>query len=998
MLVSTRPFQTALSTILLILAVALETNAVAIDRSQPLAQLQHSSWTARDGLSGAISVIAQGSDGFLWIGTTTGLFRFDGITFEAYRPIQGTFPATLVSALCPTKDGLWIGYSGGGVSYLKNGILTNYTDADGLPVSVIRSIVKDADDTIWVAAVGGMARFENKRWHKIRNEWNFKAHSAGALYVDQQGTLWAPSEGRMYFLPKGSHSFEDAGIDIGMGVNHLSGAPDGSLWYVERAENKIAVVRKDDHGVWLNQKTSLSGIDQVWIDSDGSVWVGTNTGDGITRIPTFANVAVASENFTSRDGLTGKSVDIVLEDKEGNIWIGTEGGLDRFRSRNLWWFRAAGGKELSSLAFRPDGDVWAIPQFGHIFSVKTGKDIPGSPENLNRIYSAPSGELWLNTREGITTWTSGKFENLVAPEAVSRILAVTARDPIHLTSLTVDGEGRLWVGIGGRGEFCIRNGEWSHVPFRINHPDWSPNVALASRSGEIWLANDSYLAAYKDGKSSIYDGEQGPQVGPIRAMREVMDVIVIGGERGLSSFRNGRFFAIRPWDSDDFGTVGGILATPESDIWLATSKGIIHIGKEEVERTFHQENYRVQYDLLDLVSDLPDSLSSPFRNETAIRTNDGQLWFSTLLGFARIIPPLRHSSTPPPVAIKTLIADNQFYSPFEHATLPALTHQVHFDYTALSLSLPQRTQFRYKLEGFDPGWSEIGTARSTTYTNLRPGEYVFRVIASNADGIWNNVGAYVTFRIVPAWYQTTWFLLACIVLAGTGAWYAHRYRLRQITQTLNARFDVRLEERTRIARDLHDTLIQTIQGSKYVADASLEDALEDSPLRRSMERIANWLGEAIREGRAALTALHLSAKGSSGLEDLFQGAIAECQIYKPISTDLKVTGTVLELHPIVRDDVYLIGYEALRNAFLHSSAQNISVSITYTDHDLTLTIQDDGRGIPSEVLERGKPGHFGLGGMRERAERIGASFDIHTQHGTGTVVTLVVQVRSRPKM
>jgi signal transduction histidine kinase len=295
--------------------------------------------------------------------------------------------------------------------------------------------------------------------------------------------------------------------------------------------------------------------------------------------------------------------------------------------------------------------------------------------------------------------------------------------------------------------------------------------------------------------------------------------------------------------------------------------------------------------------------------------------------------------------------------------------------------------FRYILEGRDKDWQDPGLRRQAFYSDLRPGRYRFRVIAANNDGVWNKTGAMLDFKVAAAWYQTIWFRSLCFIAGALLLWAIYRLRVRQIAGAMKARFDERLAERTRIARDLHDTFLQTIQGSKLVADDALSTPTDLPRMRQAVEKLSAWLGRATEEGRAVLNSLRTSTTEVNDLAGGFRRALDEC--HSSMEVSLQLWGQIQEMHPIVRDEVYRIGYEAIRNACVHSNATQLRVELSY-GQDLSLRICDNGVGIDPDIVHRGKPGHFGLQSMRERAERIMGKFSIESTIGFGTAITLTV--------
>jgi signal transduction histidine kinase len=344
---------------------------------------------------------------------------------------------------------------------------------------------------------------------------------------------------------------------------------------------------------------------------------------------------------------------------------------------------------------------------------------------------------------------------------------------------------------------------------------------------------------------------------------------------------------------------------------------------------------------------------------------------------------------PPPVTIEALKADDRTLTPSSGLRLGPRTRNLQFEYAALSLTAPEHVQFRYKLEGYDDDWRGPVSAREVAYTNLPPRKYRFRVIACNSDGVWNEDGASLNFTLTPAFYQTNWLRILCVVSAFFMMWVTYRLRLLKVSRAISARFDERLAERTRMARDLHDTFLQTIQGSKLVADDALEPSSDPTRMRRAMEQLSIWLGTATEEGQAALNSLRTATTQTNDLAEALRRATADGLIPRSMAVTFSVVGDAREMHPIVRDEIYRIGYEAIRNACAHSGASRLEVELRYA-RDLTLRVDDNGTGIDPAIADRGKDGHFGLQGMRERAARIGGKLTLRSSSRSGTEIRLMV--------
>ena len=968
----------------------------ALDPHQPLGQLYHTSWGAKQGVSGNVTALAQTTDGYLWVGTTDGLLWFDGISFEQYQPEIGSLPAVSVSALMAVPDGgLWVGFSRGGASFIRDRRVTNYSDSDGFPVSTVRCFARDRTGAIWAAVVGGFARLEAGRWQEIGIDWNYPNNTAWKLLVDGEGTLWVATGREIVFLPEGKERFQTTGLQTGE-VSVLTQAPDGTILFYDDLLKKIRVFpNHKDHKIEVLPDIDVTANSSL-IDRDGALWVGA--GDGISRIPFPDRVPGyrfqrAAERFTEAQGLSNQTVEAILEDREGNIWVGTDGGLDRFRYRNLAWFPLRGGPFC--LVTGPDGDVWAGSR-GESFPVvrvEDGKPAVDGPTEVFTAYRDPDGTTWFSGNRGLLHWQNGRFVKMPVPDRVEKLsLSSIPRGRIIASAITKDRSGDLWVAFGGSGEFRLKNAIWTFLQILPDHPDWSAGFAFTDSEDRVWLYWGDRIARYDHGNIRVFDSKDGLDVGPPNIISERNQQIWVGGESGLTFLQGERFHTVQSAEPTGFTSVTGLIATRNGDLWLSTGSGIVHIPASEVENVILHPEHKVTFEVFDLISDLPEPLQrkDDVYAPGAIQADDGTLWFATRNGAVRVNPARIYKNPfPPPVSIRSITGDDRIYSAFSSPTLPSLTKNLRIEYAGLSLSVPERVRFRYKLEGWDRDWHDARSRREAFFTHLAPGKYSFRVAACNNDGVWNETGATLSFTVAPAWYQTEWFLALCILAGLLIIWVLYRVRLRQVAKAMGARFDERLAERTRIARDLHDTFLQTIQGSKLVADDALDHSADPARMRRAMEQLSVWLERATEEGRAALNSLRTSTTEKNDLAEAFRRALEECRIQSSIEPSFSVVGKANEMHPIVRDEIYRIGYEAIHNACVHSHATQLQVELTYAE-DLAVRVSDNGIGIDPAVADRGKDGHFGLQGMRERAERIVSKLTVVSSANSGTEIKLVV--------
>jgi signal transduction histidine kinase/ligand-binding sensor domain-containing protein len=993
------PCRCSISIFLIALAgIVLPFPAWAIIPSKILSGYYHTSWTAKDELPGAVLSIAQTTDGFLWIGGSAGLFRFDGLVMERYTPENGVLlQERLESALLATPDGgLWIGYNDGGISFLKNGRVTNFTERDGFPTGLVRVIVLDRDGVIWASVAGGLARYDGKHWLKIQTDWGFPGKSAFSVVVDREGAVWVTSEDRIYALSRGEKRFQDAGLSTTAGVLLL--APDNVFWLTEPHKNSIVRLRMLA-GKLSRSSTVIQASDWTPIfDHNGGLWIGS-WGNGILHIPSpgllpegsTSNLSPGVETFTETQGLSDNHATRFFEDREGNIWIATNEGLNRLRRSSVSWFALQPGTHSFSLIPSVDGEIIAASYNGGMVRVPQGTMVSGAPKNVLMSYRAPDDAVWLNCDDG----SALKFTGSLVEWKDHRFIRVGVPPDVHtinVGAMTTDHAGNLWISFAFKGTYKFRDGVWTHVDLIKDNPNRSASWAITDSKGQVWLAfpRRKLVAQVSAGGIKSFSTDGDISIGPVDLLSQSGGPVWAAGSLGVAIFVHDRFHAVIADDGRTFAEAYSLVATGHDGVWLTAPQGIFHIPQDEVEHVVRDPSYKIRYELFDQRSDLPDPLQTENGTVISVQGTDRLLWFATRNGVARIDPQnIARNLLAPPVSIRSISADGTKYDPDSSPSLPALVKDLRIDYTALSLTVPERARFRYRLDGWDRDWIDAGSRRQAFYTNLSPGSYRFHVIACNSDGVWNDLGATLKFAIAPSWFQTTWFRIACGIVVILILWALYHLRLRQVGAALTARFNERLSERARIAQDLHDTFLQTIQGSKLVADDALDGPSDLTHMRQAMVKISGWLAQATVEERAVLNSLRTSTTETNGLAEALKRATEDCSIPCSIALDFVVIGEASEMHPIIRDEIYRIGFEAIRNAAVHSCASVLEIELIY-GHNLTLRVADNGAGIDLSVINQGKQGHFGLQGMRERAARIGATFTLTSSSGSGTEIRLVV--------
>jgi signal transduction histidine kinase/ligand-binding sensor domain-containing protein len=978
----------------------LSTPLRGIDRDRRIDELYHTSWTLKDGAPSEIFAIAQTIDGYLWLGTTTGLVRFDGIHFENYEsPFGQAFPAKNASSLLAIPDGgLWIGFSSGEVSLLKNGRITSYSQKDGLPPSTVRSLARDRQGRIWAASVTGLSLFDGSLWRRVGADWNFSGGATAAL-VDRAGTIWIGTPDRVVFVPEGAGKFQTAAAGLKTATHYsryvtsLAEASDGTVWMSALA-GPVQPVRPQSTG---NRYPEIqSGSLKSFFDDQGSLWVAT-LGNGLRRAPNpdrfgsrkAAELNGLTEVYGRADGLTSDYIESIFQDSEGDIWVGTSAGLDRFRQS------AATPVSLPSIPYKAlapgeRGTVWVAS--GYVLRLLQGRRLLDKrPEEFAQIqpgakciYRDAKGTLWIATHDSLLEMTGRHLSQFAYPNGTKsdndgKGAAVT---------MTEAHPAGMWVSILGDEVYRFAGGKWTSLG-ALGGPRGVAGSAFTDPNGPAWFGFlDQTVVRIDDGGVRVFDAQDGVQVGKVRCIQGHDGKVWIGGDSGVAWFDGSRFLRLIP-SGGALRDVFGILETDEG-LWLSEHTGIIYVSHSELLAFEKDPKHQVSFRIFGFL----DGLAAPLQRSTAgpalVQSSDGLLWFATTQGLVFVDPRrIPKNTVPPPVSITSVVANSKSYIPTSGLALPARVRNLQIDYAGLSLAIPERVKYRYMLEGYETDWQEAGARGQAFYTNPGPGSYTFRVMAANPDGLWNESGATIGFSIAPAFYETFWFRLLCALAAGGIVWILYLLRLSMVTAQLQARLGERLLERERIARDLHDTLLQSFQGLMLHLEV-VNELLPHGKAKAELTKSLGHADRAIAEGRSAVYDLRSSARDTNDLPESIKAVGDELSAEGTATFRLVVEGPPREVHTMIRDELYRITREALRNAFRHAHARHIETEITYGERTFRLRIRDDGEGIPPELLAEGRPGHYGMPGMRERARQIGGKFDIWSGAGTGTEIDLSV--------
>ena len=984
-----------------VLFVLATNSGMAVDSSKYLSQYAHTAWRTREGVfAGTPDVITQTADGYLWAGTNIGLMRFDGVHFTPWDFRNGErLSDPRVFSLLAARDGsLWIG-TGYGIDRLKDGRLTQYPQVTGR----IESIVEDPAGTVWFVRTqatdgqGPLCRIRDDRVRCYGTASGIPFPLATRLQSGLNGELWiagydelcrwTAQSSEVFFAHAHPHHETFAS------VKSIATAADGSVWAaIDRPASSFQLQHFED-GKWLRQdypKIPVSDADvgSLFVDRDNVLWIGT-LHHGIWRIRGGAEI----DHFGSVDGLSSDWVGSFYQDAEGTIWVATSEGIDNFRDLPVTSFTTKEGlsaEGATSLVAGRDGTVWIgnfealdVLRDNRITSIRTGHGLPGL--NVTTLLEDHAGRLWVGLDDGLWVYDHHRFQAIRHGDG----------SPLGIVfAIAEDNRHSIWVRAGPN----LDRIEDEKVRSEITTPQISTAYALAGdpQGGLILGLVDGDLIRYRDGRMLPF-AARGADGRQIRDLLVEPDGTVWGSSLdGAFRVEDGVRKDLTTRNGLPCNDIFGIIVDHHDALWLYSRCGLFRIAKPQWSAWWKDPEGAVAFQLFDARDGVFPGLTS-LKPQTAM-TPDGRLWFVNNQILQTIDPDhLPLNRRPPPVHIEGVIADHRNYVAQGTLLLPAQTHDVEVDYTAMSFVAPEKVHFRYKLEAFDREWHDVENRRQAFYMGIPPGHYLFRVIACNNSGVWNGEGATVRFVILPAWYQTLWFRVTAVLLLGVLTYALYLLRIRQYTAAIRARFSERLDERTRIARELHDTLLQSFHGLmfRFQAVRNLLPQKPDAAIQ-ILDEAMLATERAIAESRDAIRDLRPEPAPQRDLAELLSAAardLASGQAANGGGPDFRVIveGKPQRLSPTLQSEVYRIGREVIRNAYLHAAARGIEAEILYDEQQLRLRIRDDGKGIGSQDLEgSGRPGHWGLPGIRERAQRIGSRLTFWSEAGAGTEVELSV--------
>jgi signal transduction histidine kinase/ligand-binding sensor domain-containing protein len=873
-----------------------------------------------------------------------------------------------------------------------------WASENGLPQNTVQAILQSHEGYIWVGTEGGLARFDGVRFqiYNTRNTPELKSNNIRALLETQNGALWMATADGVARLANGQFTRFDT----------ADGLPASNVWSLARSSSGAVIAVTNTGAAQFNgtrfirspYQPPAQASNKITVrleDSRHTLWIGGES--GLTHI-----VNGRVQPLNAEDSFAGETILDIMQDREGSIWVGTESsGLSVLRTQKFRTFTMRDGLPEDSIrcVFQSrdregagilNGVVWIGTDSHGLARYDYGKFTTLNTENglssnvILALADDTNGDLLIGTPDGLNRLHNGE---------VSVITSSDGLPDDFVRSLATGKDGTLWIGTR-HGLAHLSKGRFTVYTEQQGLGSDVIGALLPLADNDLWVATLHGLTHLSNGKLLNSTIAQGLSSNVITALycdnRGILWIGTQGG--GLDAFYRGSFIRFPP-RLELPETIYGLAEDNDGNLWMSSDGGIFSVSVTDLQAFVEGRSADVNVASYGASDGLRISESSSGGHPSIWKTTDGSLWFATLKGVAVLrAPRVQRNRVPPPVVIESVSIDDQSMLPGQIAAIGPGHSRVSIEYAGLSFLAPQKVRFRYQLQGFDRAWIDAGTRRVAYYTNLPPGQYRFRVMARNNDGLWSASAAALQFRVEPHLYQTYWFYaLMALALALLG-WAAYRWRVRQVEE----RFQVVLQERNRIAREIHDTLAQGFAGvSVQLEIVSRLLASGEAQTREHLDQARMLVRHSLAEARRAIWDLRSQSAESQDfasrisqmaarVNDASAGARAEVK--------LEIRGTYRPLAPKVEEELLKIAQEALTNAVRHADAGHIDIELAFDSRKIQMTIADDGRGFVESENGVGPEGHYGLRGMRERAAGIDAQLSVRSAAGQGTRISVETPV------
>jgi len=961
----------------LILSSLLTCAVVLAADSAPTTTYVERTWQVQDGLpEQTVQAFAQTKDRYLWIGTTGGLLRFDGARLVLYdRDNTPAFRENNIFNLMAAQDGsLWIASEGGGLTRYKDGVFRSFSTKDGLINDFVRVVYQDSKGVIWVGTDTGLLRLSGEQLERVDNSDRIPPLAVHAIDEDSQGNLWVGGSRLLRLSGNNAREYRLQGEGSQTRVKSITETHDGTLWIGTIGGLYQKPTQSDSFVTVRNTSGTVRFLHET---SDSTLWIGT-IGHGIYKYREHK-----FSHLTAPDNLPSNTALNLFEDAENNIWIGTQAGMLRFSKTPI--------------------QTMALPD--------------AADYDAETVYQDRNGDVWV-AAANLFRFHEGKVEQIHFPG----ISGVRVRNVFRASG------GALWIGTEGRGVFRQKDGNLAHYMTKDGLVNNFIRAFLEGRDGSVWIATDEGVSRWRPEGFTNYQMRDGLCYFSTRSMWEDSNSdIWIGTDRGVSHFHRDRFlndtvtealknekiWAIRE-DSDGglwFGTrTGGLyrwrfgklthyttaqglasnsiyelLGDRNGNFWISSPNGISVINRRELDIIAEDPSHPLSLTFYGISDGLETTQLYGAEKPGGVVTAQGEVWFASNKGLVRVSVNQIQPFGSVPVVIDQVLADGIETPNRQNISLTPDNSKIEVHYSVIQLRSQERVRFRYKLDGFDKDWTEASSRRVAYYTNLPPEKYRFRVEAFEMNNPQQISETSTEIIQRPHFYRTSWFVGCCSLLLIALIWGGYKFRIRQV----HVRFEAVLNERNRLAREMHDTLIQGCAGVSALLEAqSSLDETEASAKESLLSYAREQLRTSINEAREAVWDLRHSDGSATTIGPILKSMTQQVSQEFGVPVEYRIAGMPFDLHQSTAHELLMVVREALHNAIRHGQPTKVQVRIDFGKNDLIVQVEDDGRGFDPAVVSGSPNGHYGLIGMRERARRMGGALALESQSGRGTELTL----------
>jgi ligand-binding sensor domain-containing protein/two-component sensor histidine kinase len=953
-----------------------------------IAQMLHRSWTAKDGAPQDIKAMAQAHDGTLWIATAGGLYNFDGLNFSQFKPAPGEqdLQSTSIKSLLVAKDGaLWVGMRQGGAARIVNGhITTTWKSYKTSQIILVSNLRQDPSGRVFACLHNVyIAELQlNGQFHFEQGPTGSRIDGAKGFFLDSSGAMWILLNGHVWKRLFGSNTWVKTQV---LGDNFISSdeLPDHTIWLADIDGNKDKGRRQhfDSQGRLISSVYDSHTASATYPLGDG--WEVVSRFDGLTMEHWTDGMTdddlrskKSPDQYKQINGLSSDNMIAMLRDSDGNLWTGTELGVDRFSPARLVRFIHPAA-DLGAIICSNGGPAWIATFAGPLYSV-TGDIKTTIPQvhGTHFLNCGRAGAVWGVDNKGL--WNAGSGHLRRAP-------MVPGWESYGIGSFAQFDDDSLIVGLRTNSIWVLKNNRWSPFTAKGTLPEVAWTM-LVDGPNKLWIGELTDLYLVEDGKSRLF-AKMPSGLGAIEVMANTSHGMMFAALSGVAVIKDGGIRVLSFADERLGRGVAGLVESRDHDVWINGAKGIVRIPGQQIAQFLGGQRKTIEAEKVtegDYVG--PASLTE--HNPAAAIDGTGRLWFATINGAVSLNPgsPARKVHLPQ-LSLLDILGDNNALG--DDRTFRPHLRNLQIRYRGVNLTAPEKTVYRYRLDGVDKEWQDAGTRTVAIYTELKPSRYFFHVQASNGDGVWTETVSSPQFSVSPAYYQTWWFYMLCVLAGCIGGWLLLALRMHHLALAIQRSAEHRADERIRIARELHDTLLQGVSGLLLSFHVASEKIAPDHESRSLLERSLTRADQILIEGRNRVNDLRAEQIKDEELVNCLNDVAADLNGGRHTIWRVARTGANRVLRTTIADETFYIAREAMNNAFRHAEATEIAVELVYGRKQFTLACRDNGKGFNFETAQLAG-GRWGLRGMKERSLRIGADLSVDSTSGQGSKVKITI--------